>query len=172
MIIMDAPNINKEDIETIKLSLFSNLCNATGIYRKTLNNAEKEIFDKNAEVIIKDLIVKVDLGSIRNIDIRNAIRTLSRLSGLNEKVGASQKVINVYLKYYCVVAHKSDLLVELDCPIDSLVRTYYKLGNFSMKNMTFGDYIRSQEIIGDRYPIRVMADVPAYDETKIIGSKV
>jgi len=34
-------------------------------------------------------------------------------------VGLCQKVINVYLKYYCILKNKRKLLEELDCPLGS-----------------------------------------------------
>lgn len=164
--------MEKKDFETIKFSLFRDLCNATGIYRNTVSKKEKNIFDENAKNIIKDLISKVDSNQIKNFDIREAIIKLSELSGFKDRVGASQKVINVYLKYYCVVGNKSEEIIkELDCPIDSLVRKKYQLGNISIKNITFKNYIDCQNVIEEKFKIRVMADVPAYDEIKV-NSKV
>jgi hypothetical protein len=164
--------MQNKDLELIKLSLFKDICNATGVYRKTVSKEEKKNFDKNAIDIIKDLISKVDSNQIKNADIRDAIKKLSELSGFKDRVGSSQKVINVYLKYYCVVANKSEEIIkELDCPIDSRVRKEYRLEDISIKNMTFNDYTNYQNVIEARYKIRVIADVYAYDEIKV-NSKV
>jgi len=153
--------------EDIKLSLFSNLCNATGVYRRTIGNDKKRGFQQNAKLIIKELIAKVDTDVIKNQDIRESIKKLAKESGFNDKIGASQKVINVYLKYYCAVANKNqNVMKELDCPIDSLVRRDNRLPNISIKEMIFEDYVKDQNILEENYAMRVMADIPAYDKRK------
>ncbi|MGA3020735.1 MAG: hypothetical protein ABSD68_02185 [Candidatus Micrarchaeales archaeon] len=154
--------------EDIKLSLFSNLCNATGVYRRTVT-ANKKLFQKNAKHIIKGLITKVDANTIKNADIRSAIKKLAKESGFNDKVGASQKVINVYLKYYCAIANKNrNIMKELDCPIDSLIRSdNKKVPNVNLKNMSYTDYVKSQNVLEGKYGMRVIADIPSYDKRKL-----
>ena len=67
------------------------------------------------------LIPKIDSNSIASSDIRNAIKELSEKSGVS--IGAAQKPINVYLKFYCAIQNKrEEILRELDCPIDSRIQ--------------------------------------------------
>ena len=109
--------IKKEDKDKIKLSLLTILCNASQIYRRTIPKSRKEAYKKSVKKIIKKLIEKTDNNSITNKGIRDAINELSKNAGIS--IGASQKAINVYLKFYCIVSNKADNIIkELDCPID------------------------------------------------------
>ena len=152
------------DIKKIRLSLFTILCNATGVYRGTVAKNKKAKFQEKAGSIIVELIDKIDNDKLTNRDVRDAIEKLGKESG----VGASQKVINVYLKFYCIIkANKNPNIMEkLDCPIDRLVRKDNGLPNISIKGMTLDDYVKNQDILEEKYGIRIMADIHAYDEAK------
>jgi hypothetical protein len=166
----DFLNNNSRDIKYIdlKLSLFTNLCNATGVFRRTIPWDKKKAFQKNAMGIVAGLIEKVDSNRLKNKDIRDAIIKLSIQSGFGKNIGAAQKVINVYLKYYCVVAGKDDnLLKELDCPIDSWVRQFYKLHNLNLKDMEMEDYEKMQRTLQDKCDMRFLADIDPYDKRKV-----
>ena len=60
----------------------------------------------------------VDNKTIKNLDIRNEIKNLSDKTGAS--IGQSQKVINVYFKFYCLFLNSPlKIIRELDCPLDS-----------------------------------------------------
>jgi hypothetical protein len=149
----------------VKLSLLTVLCNATGIYRRTIPTEKKSIYQQNLKGIISELIEKVDNGTIKNADIRNSIKKLSDSSGVS--TGAAQKAINVYLKFYCIISNKDKkVLSELDCPLDSIVQKEYGLGKIPLKDMNFDTYVGMQKKLGESFEIRIYAD-KAYDEKKI-----
>jgi hypothetical protein len=75
-------------------------------------NFKRELFNS-----ILELVRKVDRGTLTNSDIREKIRKLANGTGV--AVGQAQKVVNVYMKYYCLLKEKKNLWEELDCPIDS-----------------------------------------------------
>jgi len=155
-----------KDREKIKLSLLTEFANATQIYRRTIPKNKKKPYKENLKRLIKELIEKVDNNSIKNNDIRASILELSEKVGIS--VGASQKVINVYLKFYCVLGNKPKAIIkELDCPIDSFVIKENKLKKISLKNIFLKDYTEMQNILEKRYGIRLLADVQAWDDKKI-----
>jgi len=103
---------------------------------------------------------------LKNEDIRNSIKKLAEVS--NVSVGASQKAVNVYLKFYCIISNKpKEILTELDCPIDSKVQKRNSLKKIPLKDINFEDYVEMQNILKDKYDLRILADIEAYDEEKV-----
>ena len=110
------------------------------------------------------LTKKVDDNSIKNEDIRKAIIELRKFCS---SIGASQKVINVYLKFYCIISNKDDkILQELDCPIDSEVIKYYNLKKIRLINLDLKEYKIMQEELRKREGMRIIAEIKAYDTKK------
>lgn len=155
----------EEDREKIKLSFLTIMANATQVYRGTIPKSKKEMYKKTLKRLIKKLTQKVDTDSIKNNDIRNAINDLSRIAKIS--VGASQKVINVYLKFYCVLGNKSDSIInELDCPVDSFVIKENKLKKVPLSKLNLEDYELMQNTLEKRYKTRLLADVISWDDKK------
>ena len=156
--------IKEKDLEMVKNSLLTVLCNATGIFRRTVDSKDKE-FKIKLEKIITKLRKQVNLGSIKNSDIRNAIKELSSATGYS--VGASQKPINVYLKFYAVLSCRKKILRELDCPIDSYVIKENGLKRISLKKLDFKDYEEMQNTLYKKYNgTRILADILSWDIKK------
>jgi len=156
----------KSQLEKTKLSLLTILCNASQIYRRSIPKECKEKYQQNLKEIIREMIKKIDLNELKNEDIRNSIKKLAEVS--NVSVGASQKAVNVYLKFYCIIANKAkEILKELDCPIDSKVQKRNSLKKISLKDINFEDYVEMQNILEDKYDLRILADIEAYDEGKV-----
>ena len=150
--------------DNIKNSLLTVLCNATGIYRRTITAEHKANYKIKLKEIIMKLTRKVDDGSIANRDIRNAIIELKEFCG---SIGASQKAINVYLKFYSVISNKDDsVLKQLDCPIDSFVIKKNKLKKLSLSNLNLEDYEEMQNKLEQKYDMRILADIEAWDVKK------
>ena len=84
--------------------------------RGTSPSVRKE-FKRNLMDSILRLVSKADNGTLSNGKIREEIKHLAEDDNIS--VGQAQKVINVYMKYYCILTGKLDLVRELDCPIDS-----------------------------------------------------
>jgi len=154
----------KAFIKNSKLSLLAVLCNATQIWRRSIPKEKQEVFKENLSKIILNLLIKIDSNTLKNKDIRMAIKELSSKSGLS--IGVSQKPINVYLKFYCAILNKIDLLNELDCPIDSIVKKKQNLKNIALKNLDLKDYIEMQEILRKNHTIQILAD-KYWDESKL-----
>ncbi len=154
----------KEFIQNSKLSLLTVLCNATQIWRRSIPKEKQEVFKENLSKIILNLLIKIDSNTLKNKDVRMAIKDLSSKSGLS--IGVSQKPINVYLKFYCAILNKIDLLNELDCPIDSIIKKKQKLRKIALKNLELKDYIEMQEILRKNHTIQILAD-KYWDEFKL-----
>lgn len=154
----------KAFIKNSKLSLLTVLCNATQIWRRSIPKEKKGVFKENLSKIVLNLLIKIDSNTLKNKDIRMAIKELSSKSGLS--IGVSQKPINVYLKFYCAILNKIDLLNELDCPIDSIVKKRQKLKKIALKNLDLKDYIEMQEILRKNHTIQILAD-KYWDEFKL-----
>lgn len=158
-------NLTKENRDKVKFSLLTLFCNATQIYRRTIPKEKKEKYCREVKEIIKHLIEKSDNNSLRNEDIRSSIKELSVNAEIS--IGASQKAINVYLKYYCIVSNKNeDVLKELDCPIDSKVIAKNKLERINLKDLNLKYYEQMQEALKKKHGIRILADIEAYDSEK------
>ena len=114
---------------------------------------------------------KADNETIRNEDIRKEISNISNQTTVS--VGQTQKIINVFLKYYCVLTKKPPHVIRnLDCPLDSQIMSRFKtkkLRKTSLKAMTsMDDYIAWQnhlEEIGKG--IRLLPDIETYDKERI-----
>ena len=157
--------MKKEDREKIKLSHLTILSNATQVYRRTIPKSKKEEYKAVLKRVIKNLVEEADNDSLDNQKIRQSIIDLS--DRIRISIGASQKVINVYLKFYCVLGNKSDVIInELDCPIDSFVIKENKLKKVPLSKLNLKDYKEMQDVLGKKYGIRVLADVRAWDEKK------
>jgi hypothetical protein len=128
---------------------------------------KKQVFNSCIE-----LANKADNGTLRNEDVRNKIAEISRNAKCS--IGQTQKIINVYLKYYCILTKKpSEIIKELDCPLDSQIMSKYQknsgLWKYSLREMTDIDqYIAWQkhlEFIGNG--IRLSPDIKTYDAQRI-----
>ncbi len=127
-------------------------------FRKTggrPNNFNKELFES-----IKRLRIKIDNGTLKNKDIRQEIEQLADRTGAT--IGQAQKVINVYLKYYCIlIDDKKELIKELDCPLD---RTHLK-GRWLYKITTMEEYENWQQKLL-KSGLRILSD-EKYDKNRI-----
>ena len=132
------------------------------------NNLEfkKKLFEETLE-----LADKADKGTLKNEDIRKKIMEISSTTGVS--VGQAQKVINVFLKYYCILTQKPDSIIEeLDCPLDSQIMSRFKtkgLKRTSLRKMNkIKDYIAWQnhlKITGKG--IRLRPDIQTYDKERL-----
>lgn len=115
---------------------------------------DKKFFNKALLKSIKRLRKLVDKGSIKNYAIRKEISDLSKKTGVS--IGQSQKVINVYLKYYCLILNKpSKIIKELDCPLDSITMNNQQ----QMKNITsMTEYESWQEKFKNEFGVRLFKD--------------
>lgn len=157
---------NKER-ENVKASLLAVLCNATQIYRKTIKKNQKEAYKLKLREIIIGLTKKVDNNTITYEDILKAI---IRLRKHCDSIGAAQKPINVYLKFYSVISNKDDrILKELHCPIDSFVIHKNGLNKISLSSLDLPEYVKMQETLQKRYRMRILADIEAWDKRKDYG---
>lgn len=127
---------------------------------------KKKLFEDSLE-----LADKADKGTLKNEDIRKKIVTIS--STTNVSIGQAQKVINVFLKYYCILTQKPENIIkELDCPLDSKTMSRFKtkvLKRTSLKKMNNIDDYRAWQNhlkkIGKG--IRLKPDIEAYDRERI-----
>jgi hypothetical protein len=128
-------------------------------------------FRKELFQAIMELVEKTDNNTLKNGDIRNKIKLISEKTGCS--IGQSQKVVNVYLKCYCLLTKKNQKIIEeLDCPLDGQVMSKYKgnaLKRTSLKNMRdFGSYLAWQEYlkkVGNG--VRIRPDIETYDKIRI-----
>jgi len=106
-------------IEIVKQVLVPMFHKESLLGRSTKGNDRmiKLAFKKRLFDTILGLVEKVEKGTLSNIDVRSGICRLAEETHVT--IGHAQKVINVYLKYYCVLRGKQNLIEELDCPIDS-----------------------------------------------------
>jgi hypothetical protein len=132
---------------------------------------KKQVFKKQVFDSCLELANKADNGTLRNEDIRNKIIEISKNAKCS--VGQTQKLVNVYLKYYCILTKKPpEIIRELDCPLDSQIMEKYKtsgLWKYSLREMTdFSRYVAWQkrlEFIGNG--IRLSPDIKTYDNKRI-----
>ena len=118
-----------------------------------------------------ELANKADNGTLKNVDIRNKILEVSENAKCS--IGQAQKIINVYLKYYCILTKKpSEIIRELDCPLDSQIMSKYQTSGvwkMSLKEMTNIDWYNAwqkrMEFIGNG--IRLSPDIKTYDKQRI-----
>lgn len=156
--------IDKEKRENVKASLLTILCNATQIYRRTIKKGQKEAYRSKLRDITIRLVEKVDNNTITYEDIMGAIKELRNYC---DSIGAAQKVINVYLKFYSVISNKDDrVLKELHCPIDSFVISKNHLNKIPLNRLSLTEYVEMQKILQKRYGMRILADIEAWDKIK------
>ena len=153
-----------ENNDTTKLSLLKILINATGVLRRTISKDKQKHFISKLQPIILDLINKSDNNVLTNKDIRSAIKKHYVETCIS--IGASQKVINVYMKFYCIIGNKTNLIKELDCPIDSRVIKANNLPRVALKNLDFHTYEAMQKVLKQNHGYQLYADVEAYDKFK------
>jgi len=111
----------REDVKNILVATFyketqlgRSISSSNKDFKKVINKEFKRDL-LNSVIKLRNL---VDKGTIRNLDIRDEIKSLSEKTGVS--IGQSQKVINVYLKFYCLFLDKPlEIIKELDCPLDS-----------------------------------------------------
>lgn len=154
-----------ETVKKVMIPMFYNESQIGRSLKKRFPKFKKELFYS-----ILELIEKADKGTLTNEDIRKKIKEVSERAKVS--IGQSQKVINVTLKYYCILTNKpKEVIKELDCPLDSLIMSENKTKNLkrvALKDMTFEDYIKWQnhlEKLGDG--IRVKPDIETYDKKRI-----
>lgn len=118
------------------------------------NDVDKKDFNQNLLKSIKELRKLVDNRTIKTTDIRNEIKSLSNKTGAS--IGQSQKVINVYLKYYCLLLDKPlNIIKELDCPLDSITMENKQ----QMKNIiSMKEYVEWQRKFEENYGVRLFRD--------------
>jgi hypothetical protein len=108
-------------VEIVKQALVPGLYadSQVGSSIKAKDEASKLDIKRKLFGSIMDLVRKADVGTLKNDDIRKEIKQLADKAKIS--VGQAQKVINIYLKYYCVLKWGNHVatLRELDCPIDS-----------------------------------------------------
>lgn len=129
------------------------------------------VFKRELLKAIVKLSKKVDTSALKNADIRNSIKKVSARSGVS--LGQAQKVINVYLKYYCILSGKPPSVIrELDCPLDGKILSRYTtkgLRKISLRAMRdFDNYVAWQDhlkVIGNG--VRLWPDIQTYDKKRI-----
>jgi len=155
--------------EVMRQVLVPMFCKETQLGRSLRSN--KLAFNKQLLNSIMELANKADDLTLRNEDIRARIRQISKDNEVS--IGQAQKVINVYLKYYCILRQKpEEVLKELDCPLDSQIMTKFKtkgVRRTSLKNMTeFSNYVAWQEHLErEGNGIRLKPDIETYDMGRI-----
>ena len=110
----------------------------------------------------------VDQDSIKTQDIRQEIENMSRVT--NTSIGQSQKVINVFLKFYCLITNKTESLIrELDCPLDrnSIRKLVPQKERKALKDIkSIDDYLFYQRKAEEQFGVRLFADEP-YDMQRL-----
>jgi hypothetical protein len=114
-----------------------------GVKPEIKKQLKKLLFDS-----ILELANKADNETLKNEDIRKKIVEISEKAKVS--IGQTQKVVNVYLKYYCILTKKpARIIAELDCPLDSLIMSRYSTKNLRkiwLKEMTkINDYLAWQD---------------------------
>jgi len=121
----------------------------------SLNTKQLKKFRKELSTSIKRLKRLVDNKKIKNTDIRWEISNLSKRTGVT--IGQSQKVINVYLKFYCLILNKPQKIIEeLDCPLDSVIMKKRQTMN-GIKTMN--EYEEWQNRLGGKDKIKLLSDL-------------
>jgi len=152
----------------LKIILVSSLIKETQVARSISSSKKDGIQinkDKYKSLLVNSilkLIRLVDNKNIQNKDIRSEIIKLSAETGVS--IGQSQKVINVYLKLYCLLRDCSlEIIKELDCPLDSITMDKKQ----KMKNLIdINEYIDWQNKFEMELGIRLLKD-SAYDFNRI-----
>jgi len=113
-----------------------------------------DIYKKLLLESIRRLRKLVDDSSIKNSNIRKEVKELAEKTGVS--IGQAQKVINVYLKFYCLLKDcPLEVIKELDCPLDSTTMERKQ----KMKNVfTMKDYVNWQNKFEKDFGIRLLRD--------------
>jgi hypothetical protein len=133
-----------------------------GSSNKDGKNIDIKKFKKELLNSIRKLRLMVDNDTIKNKNIRNEIKNLSKKTGVS--IGQSQKIINVYLKFYCLLLNKSlEIIKELDCPLDSTTMERKQ----KMKNIEkIEEYEMWQKKFEEKFSIRLLRDIE-YDTNRM-----
>jgi len=130
-----------------------------------------KIFNVESFKSIMYLVSKADNNTLKNIDIREKIKEVSKKAGVS--IGQSQKVINVYLKYYCILTKKlTKIIKELDSPLDNQIMSKFKGANLRKVNLKdlndFNNYIAWQDHLEkEGNGFRIKPDIDTYDKKRI-----
>jgi len=161
---MNEEEINKkiEDMkENLKDTLVDLFYRGTQVNRSISSSIQKDNKKINVDNYkhlllesIRRLRSLVDNQVIKNLDIRREIRELAEKTNIS--IGQSQKVINVYLKVYCLLKDcPLRIIKELDCPLD---RTTME-GNQTMKNLKdIKEYEEKQRKFEQDFMVRLLRD--------------
>ena len=124
----------------------------------------KEKSEKFKNLLIEEarsLRTMVDNKTITNQIIRSSILELSKNSSL--PIGHAQKVLNVFLKYYCLMTGSPiKVISELDCPLDSTTMEYKE----KIKNIDTMEKYTNWQNRFDELGIRLLKDMK-YDKNRI-----
>jgi hypothetical protein len=134
--------------------------------KTNLSKTKKTQFRKKLLENCIYLMKKVDNDTLKNNDIREKIKDLTTVDK-NISFGQAQKVINVTLKQYCFILNKTDLLIELDCPLDTTTMKGYGIINKKMISVNENDYLKYQQFYENEFEgIRILKDRD-YDDMRI-----
>jgi hypothetical protein len=134
--------------------------------RNPNSELRKQLFDS-----ILELANKADNGTLRNEVISRRIVEISNKWKVS--IGQTQKLVNVYLKYYCILTKKPmETIEELDCPLDSRIMSKFQtrsLKRTSLKAMSeVDDYVSWQNLLKEKgNGIRLTPDIETYDKERI-----
>ena len=147
----------KENFKDIIVASFYKETQVNRSIHSSKRDGKKIDVDKYKKLLldsIRKLRKLVDKCSIKNLDIRKEIEKLSKETGVS--IGQSQKVINVYLKFYCLLKDcPINVIKELDCPLDSTTMDRKQ----KMKNvLTMKDYVNWQNKFENDFGIRLLRD--------------
>ena len=166
--------MNDEDFfETVRQVLIPMFFKETQLGR-SLKGVKLEVKKQLKKLLfesIMELANKADNETLKNEDIRKKIVEISEKGQVS--IGQTQKVVNVYLKYYCILTKKSTgIIAELDCPLDSLIMSRYTTKNVRkiwLKDMTkINDYLAWQDHLKQEGKgIRLRPDIEVYDVQRI-----
>lgn len=158
----------KDISEIVKQVLVPMFCKESQLDR-SLGGKDKKV-NKALLISIKKLRNKADKGTLKNRDIRKGIAQLSEKT--KASAGQSQKVINVYLKYYCVLTNKPQRIIrELDCPLDGKIMSKFGekgLRKIPLKRMGFETYVAWQNHLEkEGKGFRLKSDIETYDKERL-----
>ena len=148
--------------------------------KKEFNEFDERVFKKEVFNAITDLYKKADECKLKNTDIRKEIKKIQKKS--KSSIGQSQKIINVYLKYYCILREKWNSIEELDCPLDSQIMGKYSKKEYTEKTgkkvkktalykMDWKNYENWQDHLDKiaklEKKVRIYLDIETYDKDSI-----
>lgn len=116
-------------------------------------------FKQKTFKVIRRLRLLIDADTISNQIIRAEIENLSKAT--DRSIGQSQKVINVYLKFYCLLSNKPESINrELDCPLDrwSLKTLLPSNIHKTLEDIGLEEYQIYQNTAEKIFKIRLLAD--------------